>query len=406
MTRVLDPQRFAAREWARAGADPNDAAISELITRGLPPMRGGAVGTGPAASYVNGPSPGFAVDPAGFNDRTVENVFSTSLQAFPGFGGRFAGFDLPKRGLIYQIEAVITGTLAVALNAGTVTATDAWNAAGLLSNLTIAVDGTPLISCHGNALLAREQVFFKNSPHPQTNQPSGSLSTQSYTIEQHWVLPIALDLDSLMGTIFGQSDSLYARLEAQVETVANLFTTTGSPTIAFNNGNLQLVVYTYDIPFVDAGGHRVGLLPSMDVVHRIIEYAVAAPTAGGDTALLLPEVPGQIQNIYCWLDNTAGSYLDPASWNSLRFQYAETEVPQNYNPITGLLARNARRYNGRVGSLVANNNKVLVMPFAHSQQRNALYAENVTRPQLIANFPALNSGATFRAAVEWLEGVV
>ncbi len=410
-------QLDAARHWARAGGDPNDAAVAALIERGAPPIRGGAVGSGPGATFVNGPAPGFTIDPQLFNDRTVLNTFQMASKAFPGFGQQVT-FDLPKRGLIALVELVTNITFAQTHGTGTDVLADYAKALSLYSNVQLLVDGSPLVNAHAAALQARLQAASKNAPQTQDAIPWTNSTTGNYVWETHTIIPVAYDQNSLHGALFSQSDSLYAQLVLTAEAQANLFTITGNDTLAINAGaTITPYVYTYDVPFVDQPKQgQVGVLPNLDVVHRIMEYSV--PVVGnGDTQLYLPEIPGQLQRLFCWIDNTAGALIDPASWSGIRFTYAETETPQNFNPISTLLTRNAREYNGRVGAYNpvmpwnagGNIPKVAVFDFASSNARNALYPANVTRPLVTVTLPTTitpNAGARFYVVAEWLEGVI
>jgi hypothetical protein len=381
----------------------------------MPPIRGGAVGSGPGATFVNGPAPGFTINPQLFNDRTVLNTFQMANKAFPGFGQQVS-FDLPKRGLISHIELVTNITLTQTHGTGTDVLADYAKALSLYGNMQLLVDGSPLVNCHAIALQARMQAASKNAPQTQDVIPWTNSTSGNGVWETHHIIPVAYDDASLHGALFSQSDSLYAQLVLTAEAQANLTNITGNDTLAIAAGAIITpYVYTYDVPFVDDPKMgQVGVLPNLDVVHRIMEYSI--PVVGnGDTQLYLPEIPGQIQRLFIWIDNTAGNLIDPGSWGGVRFTYAETETPQNFTPISALLTRNARQYNGRVGAYnlpttpYANTPKVAVLDFASSNARNALYPANVTRPLVTVNLPSTitpNAGARLFVVAEWLEGVI
>lgn len=407
----------AHRAWARElfphPAVGGDAALHRLVNRGVPPISGGATGQGPALTFVNGPAPNFLVNPQMFNQRTTLNVFQGAQKAWPGFG-QLVQFDLPKRGIIESVEIIANLAVVQTHGTGTDVLTDYAKALSLYSQSAIMVDGSPLINPHAIALTARLQAASRNAPMTQDVIPWTNSTSGTYNWEIHTVFPVAYDDASLYGALFSQSDSLQAQLWLTTEVLANLFTITGNDTLAVT-GTLTPVFRTYDVPDVPTNqGGTVAVIPDLDVVHRILEYQV--PIVGsGDTTLYLPEVPGQMQRLFFWMDNTNGALIDPASITGVRFVYAETETPINFNPISKLLVQNARKYNGRVGAYntpaapYVNTPKVGVVDFAASNARNALYPANVTKPNLVVTIPntvSINAGAKLYVAAEWLEGIV
>lgn len=423
MSAVMDPDRAAERRvrahraWSRelipTSKELADEAIHRLISRGVPPMSGGATGHGPALTFVNGPAPNFVVNPDLFNQRTTMNVFQGAQKAWPGFG-QLVQFDLPKRGIIESIEVIANLSVVQTHGTGTNVLTDYAKALSLYSQAAIMVDGSPLINPHAIALTARLQAASRNAPMHQDVIPFTASTSGTALWEIHSLFPVAYDDASLYGALFSQSDSLQAQLWLTTEVLSNLFAITGNDTLAVT-GTLTPVFKTYDVPDVPTNqGGTVAVIPDLDIVHRILEYNVPI-VASGDTTLYLPEVPGQMQRLFIWMDNTLGSLIDPAAISGIRFVYAETETPINYSPISKLLAQNARKYNGRVGAYNlattpwVNTPKVAVLDFAASNARNALYPANVTKPNVVVTIPntvTINAGARLYVAAEWLEGIV
>lgn len=406
----------AHRAWSRELIAPTGhdrSAINHLIAAGRGPMSGGATGQGPALTFVNGPAPNFVVNPDLFNQRTTLNVFQGSQKAWPGFG-QLVQFDLPKRGIIESVEVIANLTVTQTHGTGTDVLTDYAKALSIYSSGAIMVDGSPLINPHAAALTARLQAATRNAPMTQDVIPFTPSTSGAAQWEIHTVFPLAYDDATLYGALFSQSDSLQAQLWLTTEVQANLFAITGNDTVTVS-GTLTPVFRTYDVPDVPTNqGGTVAVIPDLDVVHRILEYSQPI-VASGDTTLYLPEVPGQMQRLFVWADNTAGALIDPASWTAARFVYAETETPINFNPISKLLAANARKYNGRVGAYnlptapFVNTPKVAVIDFASSNARNALYPANVTKPNVVVTIPntvTINAGARLFIAAEWLEGIV
>jgi hypothetical protein len=394
-------QVLAGLAHRRRGADLSDPRVEELIRLGIVPVRGGATGSTPAATFATVPSDQFfVIAPQVFDEATILNVWSSATKAIPAFAGS-DGFDLPGRGLLAEIEIVFTGTLTVTPGTGTVTPTDLWPY-GLLQNIRFSVNGSNLLNANGQSYDYRRQVVTRKAPDSMTSAPTASGAN---TVEIHWVLPIADNMQNLWGAILTQSDDLYARLDYTVAPAAGsavlggLFVLTGNATVALT-GNLQLTYYAYDVPIVPIqGAGEKGVLPDTDVLHRFSEFSVPV-VSNGDTEVKLQQTAGEVERIFIWLDNI-GSLMDPSTWNTVRFQFAETEEPTTWLAHQ-LLSRNARNYLGRITP------KCAVIDFAYyNQQRDALYPKGVANPKVIVNLPSTvtpNAGARLFAAQESLVG--
>jgi hypothetical protein len=154
------------------------------------------------------------------------------------------------------------------------------------------------------------------------------------------------------------------------------------------------------VPIVPIQGQgEKGVLPDTDVLHRFSEFSVPV-VAIGDTELRLQQTAGEVERILLFLDNV-GSIMDPVSWNTVRFQFAETEEPTTWG-IKQLLSKNARNYLNRITP------KAAVIDFAFwNQRRDALYPKGVANPKVIVNIPTgvtVNAGARLYGVQESLVG--
>jgi hypothetical protein len=394
-----EAQVLAALTHRRRGADLDDPRIADLIKFGIVPVRGGAVGSTPAATFATVPSDQFfVIAPQVFDEATILNVWQSATKAIPAFAGS-DGFDIPGRGLMAEIEIIFTGTLTVTPGTGSVTPTDLWPY-GLLQNIKFSVNGSNLLNANGQSFDYRRQATTRKAPDSMTSAPT---ATGANTVEIHWVIPVADNMINLWGAILTQSDDLYARLDYTVApapaaaALGGLFVLAGNATVALT-GNLQLTYYAYDVPIVPIqGAGEKGVLPDTDVLHRFSEFSVPV-VAAGDTEIKLQQTAGEVERIFLWLDNI-GSLSDPASWNTIRFQFAETEEPTTWNAHQ-LLSRNARNYLGRITP------KAAVIDFAYwNQQRDALYPKGVANPKVLVNLvSAPNPGARLFAVQESLVG--
>jgi len=391
-----EAQVFAALMHRRNGADLNDPLIGALVELGIGPILGEAVGSTPAATFATVPSDQFfVIAPEVFDEATILNVWQSAQKALPAFG-QPDGFDLPGRGLLAEIELRLTATVTNTAGTGTITYTDYWPY-GILDNIRFTVNGSPLLNAQGQSYDFRRQVVTRKAPDSMTSAPTAAGAN---TVEVHWIIPIADNLVNLWGSILTQSDDLYARLEYTAAAQSKLVALTGNATMVITAANLQLTYFAYDVPIVPiANMGEKGVLPDTDVLHRFSEFSVPV-VAVGDTELKLQQTAGEIERIILFLDNV-GSIMDPASWNTVRFQFAETEEPITYL-IAQLLSKNARNYLGRITP------KAAVIDFAYwNQRRDAVYPKGVANPKVIVNIPngvTVNAGARLYGVQESLVG--
>jgi hypothetical protein len=395
----VDPQTRrqveAALAHRRVGADLDRQAVRDLVDRALPPIAGGAVGEVAAQTYQGVPvDEFFVVSPELFNQATILNTWQSPLKAIPGFGNPDR-FDIPGRGLLSQIEIVFTGTLTCTPGTGTITATDLWPY-GLFSNFSLRLNGSPIINAHGTFFEYRRKVKTRNAPDAMTSAPTASGAN---TVEIHWLINVSEDQRDLYGAVLSQADDLYISLEYVQEALGNLFALTGNAAVALT-GNLQLNYFAFDVPVVPINGVQRGVLPDLDVLHRVSEFSTPATT--GDTELRLQQTGGVIERMFVWIDNTAGSLIDPASWSRVRMQFAETEEPITL-PASVALSMNARHYFGRIAP------KALVVDFTawDRPERDGVYPKGVANPKLIVTLPGTitpNAGARVFAVQESLIG--
>jgi hypothetical protein len=390
-----DAQVMAALAHRRHGADLEDPLIASLVELGIGPIMGRATGSTPAATFAAVPSDSFfVIAPDIFDEATIENVWTSATKAIPAFS-QTDGFDLPGRGLLAELEVVFTGTVTNTVGSGTITYTDYWPY-GLVDNFKFSVNGSPLLNAQGFAYNVRRQIVTRSAPDSMTSAPTAAGAN---TVEIHWIVPVADNLVNLWGAILSQSDDLYLRLDYTIAAQSKVVALTGNATMTIT-GNFQLVYTAYDVPIVPIAnmGDR-GVLPDTDVLHRFSEFSVPV-IANGDTPIALQQTAGEVERIILLIDNV-GSLLDPASWNTVRFQFAETEEPQTF-PAHSLLGRNARNYLGRLGPKAVAIDKSF-----WNQRRDALYPKGVANPKVIVNLPASvtpNAGARLYAVQESLVG--
>jgi hypothetical protein len=392
-------QIAAALEWEHAGAHLEAGRkrrlVRELIRTGHRPSGGRAIGTETGASFANVPDTGFVIAPEVFEQATIRHTWQSPQRAFPGFGLP-EQLDLPNRGLLAELELVFNGTYTRTDGAGTHTVTD-YGPYGLLENIELAVNGSPLKSAGGLAYEFRRQVVTRKAPDSMTSTPTNAGANQW---DLRWRIPVADNMRNLWGALLAQADDLYVTLAIAAAAKSRIAALTSNADIALA-GNFRLVFIGFDVPLVTIEGMGPRhVLPDTDVLHRFHQYSQPVISTG-ETRLKLQRTAGEVERVFLWLDNTNSTLMDPSSWDEVRFAYMATEEPLRW-PAKSLLSENARNYNGRITPKAA-----VIDLSVYNQKRDALYPRAVADPEIVVTIPSgvtVNAGARLFAVQESLVG--
>lgn len=392
-------QVAAALEWEHAGAHLEAGRrrrlVRELIRTGHRPAGGRAIGSEHGAPFANVPDSGFVIAPEVFEQATIRHTWQSPQKAFPGFGLPEA-FDLPNRGLLAEIELVFTGTYTRTDGTGSHTVTD-YSPYGMLENVELAVNGSPLKSVGGLALEYRRQVTSRKATDAMTSAPTAAGAN---VWEVRWRIPVADNMRNLWGALLAQADDLYLTLALAAAARAKIVTLTGNADVTLT-GNYRLVFTGYDVPLVTIEGMGPRhVLPDTDVLHRFHQYSQPVISTG-ETRLKLQRTAGEVERVFLWLDNASSTLMDPSSWSEVRFAYMATEEPLRW-PAKALLSENARNYTNRITPKAA-----VIDLSAYNQKRDALYPRAVADPEIVVDIPSsvtVNAGARLFAGQESLVG--
>lgn len=383
------------------GAHLEDPLVRELVRTGRGPARGRALGGGTMGiPFRNHPAVDpWVIDTEVFEDATIKNVWSSATQDYRGFNTQQPGFDLPKRGLLAELELVFAGTYTRTDGGGTHTVTD-FGADGLCERIELSVNGHSIKAAESLAFEYRRQVVTRKGVAVPDSTPSAAGAN---TWDKRFRIPVADNLRNLWGAIYTPGDDMYPRLDISNAAQAKLVTLTGAATAVITNGTYRLVYTAYDAPLVEIPG--VGLrivLPDTDVLHRMNQYSQAVPAgAGAQIRMELQRTAGEVERLYVYLENGPNVLMDPSSWSELRFSYLETEQPVKISG-NSLLADNARDYSNKITP------KGAVLDFsAKNQRRDGLFPKNVIEPAIEIDIPAsvtLNANARLHVVQEMLVG--
>jgi hypothetical protein len=311
-----------------------------------------SLGIGGAAFLRNLPAQGaYQVNEPVFNTETERNDVPLQPTAFTGLNGAAMDVRIPNNGLLANVRVSLEGTATVAT--ASVTPGYQWPF-NLLKKLTFNANGqTSLISAEGMDLRARRQRLYRNPIDPVSKAPSldtfgnstgAAISTGSYPISLQWDLPITHDEATLVGALFAQSDQNYLSVKVTPAQASDLVSGSGVLTVT---GTVRLTITFFDIPLVPVQGRDMVVIPNLAWLHGYLSGD--APFANtGDVRAPFIRTAGQLL-AYAWvIDNGGQACISPLALNEARFTYGGNRKPRVYNPVSHLVEKNSRDYNGLI----------------------------------------------------------
>lgn len=382
------------------GAHMDDPLVRQLVRTGQGPARGRALGgASMGIPFRNHPAvERWVIDTEVFEDATIKNVWASATQDYRGFNTQQTGYDLPKRGLLAEIEVIFEGTYTRTDGAGTHTVTD-FGADGLLEKVELSVNGHSIKSAESLAYEYRRQVVTRKATAVPDATPSAAGAN---TWDKRFRVPVADNLRNLWGAIYTPGEDMYPRLDLSNAAQAKLVTLTGGATVTLT-GTYRLLYTAYDAPLVNIEGigQRI-VLPDTDVLHRLHQYSQAVPAGSGAAIRMeLQRTAGEVERLYVFLENGPNALMDPSSWTEVRFSYLETEQPIKFL-AKSLLADNARDYTNKITPKCA-----VIDLSAKNQRRDGLFPKNVIEPAIEIDIPAsvtINANTRLHVVQEMLVG--
>lgn len=329
--------------------------------------------TGPVR-YMQGIAvPSESVRPAEFFARTRRRTFNEGSQTWNGFGGQNT-WELKKSDIIAAIVIRFTGSLVIALPTGTAASTARWPYDMLKAVRFTANGASNVINASGLKLKLRE--FQKKSDLTDkgisqtvggATVTSGSLSASSeswgvgsntsaiaantYPVDLYWVVPVAEDEIDLSGAIFAATSSTDLTVQVDMETLANLFTLTGTATATLT-GTIQATSVKYSIP-IGSDGQIV--VPDLSLFHSYIQSRTTALGTGANETRLIGQGAGKTllrTSFQVWNGATpAPLVMNDTNFGEQAWRYGSNETPDDY--ISGQVLReiNERMYNTDIGKV-------------------------------------------------------
>ena len=345
-------------------------------------------GTG-AANLRNLPLTKYAVNPGLFNQLTSRTVFAPGNFPLPAFGN-YVTNQLLQVGIVAGLRVVITGTVTTT-GAPAIVPTARWPW-GLINRFTISGNGqNDFISCDGWDLRIRQLVQNRAmidavSAYPVAGAPPFTIAgVVPFTLQ--FYVPIAMDLTTLVGALYAQSEATNLTYRIAVESAANLFTGIVANNIAIA-ANVFIEEEIFEIPY-DPQHPDTLIIPDLTVLHGLVANDNAvAQQAVLDTQLF--RIQGQLERlIFRTFDPVVPAVFVPtASYNFSQLLYGANQAPYTFNPQSMLRIRNNQDYR------IALQDGIYVMDMvSDNPARDQVLLEGVTNLRLRNSYAVVPGAA-------------
>jgi hypothetical protein len=311
-------------------------------------------------------APNTVVNPAAFYANTRRQRYAAAGRtAIKGIGSQDI-ITLQQSGIVAALEVRIVGSVVLGGTIGTTTASYDWPY-NLLKQITVSANGVSnLYQTRGLANRAYEMITnpklsdrgvgrtWSGGTTDAATQGSLSLSSEdwgtsstnrlapntnaaatgTYTVDMTFIVPIAADQVSLVGSVYAQSQATNLTLTLQYGTQAELLSAVGaSATVSWSALNYEVTALTYSIPNV--GGQFV--IPDLSQLHAVTETQ-ATGIGSGTNSIALPGVGvGRLlmrmfANVY---SSSAPLAVTDANFSRLGYRYGGNIVPEEYSSNGG-----------------------------------------------------------------------
>lgn len=334
-----------------------------------------------AVAYVQGvQTPATAVDPTTFAMYTRRMRFPAQAATAINGLGTSNQVQLKKTGVVSSLEVRMSGSVVIGGTIGTTTMSYDWPY-NLLSGCKLTVNGqSTLIDARGldikvnefmtdhdlndrgvlqrfNSATATQQgtLSLSHEDWGGTGAPANYLAPNqnvaavaTYPIDFTYVIPVAANQVSLIGSIFGQSQATNINLELIWNTQANLFSAVGgAATISFTGVVFDVTAVAYSIPVVNG----VTVLPDLSQLHGLSHYQQGVAVSG-DSEFILPGTGAGrrlLRLFYNVYSSAAPLAHTAANFNTCAYKYGANDTPETLANGQKLRAIDERLYNVDIG---------------------------------------------------------
>jgi hypothetical protein len=320
--------------------------------------------------------PSTSVNPPAFFEKTRrKRQIEKAQTAWAGLGGTDI-IEFRKSDILAGVLLRIRANFTTVNGTGAVTATGRWPY-DILNRVKFTANGqSNLINASGLKLKAHEYMDNVDLCDRSVSQTYGgatvtngtlSLSHESWGVGSNGVvapgtydldftlfIPIAQDQKDLVGAIFAASSSTDLTMSLEWNTLASLFTLTGTAACVFNSGSYTCEAIRYSIPKGDNGEI---IVPELSVFHTIVQTDYTALQVGDNEVRLIGQGAGK-RLLRTWYQtwNGAVSAAAPLVMNDTNYgrqawRYSGNETPDELLNGTILRALNEREYNTDIGKV-------------------------------------------------------
>lgn len=311
----------------------------------------------PSAPMIQGvASPNYVVNPAAFYAATRRLRFPMVPARAITLGGS-ESVQLRQTGIIAYLEVRVYGTVTFGGTIGTTTMSWEWPF-NLLQSLKISANGqSNLISCRGLTLRALEigtnpklddsgipnlmggaSRVFGTLSYPTDLWGDGATddlgpgtnvtTAEAKTVDLTFLVPIAADPVSLIGSVFAQSAATNLTIEAQWATQTQILSALGASATFASALNWSVTGVAYSIPNVN--GQYV--VPDLSLFHQVAEARQGGLVSGRNEYLLPGTGVGRrlmrvLFNVY---SSAVPVAMTAAGYNEVGWAYGGSDTPESY----------------------------------------------------------------------------
>ncbi len=308
-------------------------------------------GTG-AINTKNIPTVPFKVNPGLFNALTNPQDFPPPAQSIAPPAG-FVTFTFPQVGIVGKVRMIVQGLISYTTVATTssITPTFKWPY-GIFNNVQLSGNQmNNFISASGFDLSLRQLVQFKSFkdsvtvPGLSAAHIPGSVGTFTFPFTIQLDVPVAMDMTSLVGALYAQTEATNLTLQLTTESLANLFTLNDGSTVTLLNSagtanttpTVSFEESMFSVPY-DPSAAGTLVLPDLTVLHGLIADKQVL-TGNLSPTVFLSRSNADLHRLYFYVNN-GGSLLPSANWVNASIKYAASTEPYRFQPIQFLQTKN------------------------------------------------------------------
>lgn len=389
------------------------AAYSKYYLSGgrkYPRIAGGMpTGTG-AINERNLPNAAYEVNPALFMAYTQRQTFNPAnlLAAAPA---NYVTKTLLQVGIVARIRLLIQGAVVIssAASNSAITPTFKWPYGYLSSVALTGNQQNNFISCSGFDLHQRKVTQLRAFVDGYTVAGigvaglSGTAANGTYPFLIVLDIPVAMDMTTLVGALYAQSEATNLTVTLSTEAIANLFTATNGAVVTITNTagtaatvpTVQMEETIFSIPYHPQKSN-VLVIPDLTVLHGLIANNNAIASQSSVTTELYRS-NANLERLFFYTDDANVIGTTTGYYSGMQLLYGAAEQPYGWTPPD--FKRIEDNANNRV--VMSDGSYVLDLT-ADNPARDQVILEGVTNLRLITNYLA-GKPVNAAAKVHWVQ---